>query len=227
DINNPLSNYTKQFKAVEDYTGASKESFKGFQEIMKAFEESLNLAKQENAEHMKNMDAFTKTQEENGPLRAGFAENLQTFDGTLIAEDIRTQTAALERANDQMTSEFQIIEGNNSLLTQTQALQSYIAETNARIEALDAEIMGTLENDFRPAVYKDLLRILQENEYSDRLNEIGLKDLAGEDINAGFNNMIVKTIKALPTYNTDQLASIGLDEELYKNIVTISKKYYS
>ncbi|MBC6148647.1 type VII secretion protein EsaA [Listeria innocua] len=227
DINNPLSNYTKQFKTVEDYTGASKESFQGFQKIMKAFEESLNLAKKENAEHMKNMDAFTKTQEENGPFRAGFAENLQTFDGTLTAEDIRTQTAALERANDQMTSEFQIIEGNNSLLTQTQALQSYIAETNARIEALDAEIVGTLENDFRTAVYNDLLRILQENEYSDRLNEIGLKDLAGEDINAGFNNMIVKTIKALPTYNTDQLASIGLDDELYKNIVTISKKYYS
>lgn len=100
DINNPLSNYTKQFKTVEDYTGASKESFQGFQEIMKAFEESLNLAKKENAEHMKNMDGFTKTQEGNGPLRAGFAENLQTFDGTLTAEDIRTQTVALERAND-------------------------------------------------------------------------------------------------------------------------------
>ncbi|EDK4068457.1 type VII secretion protein EsaA [Listeria monocytogenes] len=227
DINNPLSNYTQQFKTVQDYTGTSKESFQGFQEIMKEFEESLNTAKQENTEHMKNMDAFTKTQEENAPFGAKFAENLQAFDASLTADDIRTQTAALEKANNQMTSEFQILEGNNSLLSQTQALQNYITETNARMEALDAEITGTLENDFRTAVSKDLIRILQENDYSDRLNEIGLKDLAGEDVNVGFNNMLVNTIKALPTYNTEQLVSIGLDEEMYKNVIALSKKYYS
>ncbi|EAE1482758.1 type VII secretion protein EsaA [Listeria monocytogenes] len=227
DVNNPLSNYTKQFKTVQDYTGTSKESFQGFQEIMKEFEESLNLSKQENAEHMKNMDGFTKTQEENAPFGVKFTENLSNFDGTLSAEDIRTQTAALEQANAKMTSEFQIIEDSNSLLSQTQALQNYIAETNARIEAVDAEIMGTLENDFRTAVYDDLLRILRENEYSDKLNEIGLKDLTGEDLNAGFNKMLVKEIQALPTYNADQLASIGLDEEMYKNVVTLSKEYYS
>ncbi|MQT34106.1 hypothetical protein, partial [Pseudomonas helleri] len=89
DVNNPLSNYTKQFKVVQDYTGASKESFQGFQEIMKEFEESLNVSKQENAEHMKNMDGFTKTQEENAPFGVKFTENLSNFDGTLSAEDIR------------------------------------------------------------------------------------------------------------------------------------------
>ncbi|HBB5299620.1 TPA: type VII secretion protein EsaA, partial [Listeria monocytogenes] len=171
DVNNPLSSYTKQFKTVQDYTGTSKESFQGFQDIMKEFEESLNLSQKENEEHMKNMDAYTKTQEENAPFGAEFTENLSKFDGTLSAEDIRMQTAALEQANAKMTSEFQILEDSNSLLSQTQALQSYIAETNARIDAVDAEIMGTLENDFRTAVYNDLLRILQENEYSDKLNE--------------------------------------------------------
>ncbi|MBC8829915.1 type VII secretion protein EsaA, partial [Escherichia coli] len=35
DVNNPLSSYTKQFKTVQDYTGTSKESFQGFQDIMK------------------------------------------------------------------------------------------------------------------------------------------------------------------------------------------------
>ncbi|PSA00215.1 type VII secretion protein EsaA [Listeria monocytogenes] len=227
DVNNPLSSYTKQFKTVQDYTGTSKESFQGFQDIMKEFEESLNLSQKENEEHMKNMDAYTKTQEENAPFGAEFTENLSKFDGTLSAEDIRMQTAALEQANAKMTSEFQILEDSNSLLSQTQALQSYIAETNARIDAVDAEIMGTLENDFRTAVYNDLLRILRENEYSDKLNEIGLKDLTGEDINAGFNKMIVKEIQSLPTYSADQLASIGLDEEMYKNVVTLSKEYYS
>lgn len=44
DVNNPLSSYTKQFKTVQDYTGTSKESFQGFQDIMKEFEESLNLS---------------------------------------------------------------------------------------------------------------------------------------------------------------------------------------
>ncbi|MCD2247852.1 type VII secretion protein EsaA [Listeria marthii] len=227
DVNNPLSNYTEQFKTVQTYTGTSKESFQGFQDIMKEFEESLNVSKTENAEHMKNMDSYTKAQETNAPFGIKFTENLQNFDGSLSAEDIRTQTAALEQANAQMTSEFQVLEGTNSLLSQTQALQNYIAETNARIEALDGEIIGTLENDFRTAVYNDLLRILKENDYSDKINEIGLKDLAGEDLNAGFNNMLVNEIKALPTYNTDQLASIGLDEEMYKNIVTLSKEYYN
>ncbi|MDT0014903.1 type VII secretion protein EsaA [Listeria cossartiae] len=227
DVNNPLSNYTEQFKTVQTYTGTSKESFQGFQDIMKEFEESLNVSKTENAEHMKNMDGFTKTQETNAPFGIKFTENLQNFDGSLSAEDIRTQTAALEQANAQMTSEFQVLEGANSLLSQTQALQNYIAETNARIEALDGEIIGTLENDFRTAVYNDLLRILKENDYSDRINEIGFKDLAGEDINAGFNNMIVNEIKALPTYNTDQLSYLGLDEEMYKNVVTLSKEYYN
>ncbi|MBC2128062.1 type VII secretion protein EsaA [Listeria marthii] len=227
DVNNPLSNYTEQFKTVQTYTGTSKESFQGFQDIMKEFEESLKISKTENAEHMKNMDGFTKTQETNAPFGIKFTENLQNFDGSLSAEDIRTQTAALEQANAQMTSEFQVLEGTNSLLSQTQALQNYIAETNARIEALDGEIVGTLENDFRTAVYNDLLRILKENDYSDRINEIGLKDLAGEDLNAGFNNMLVNEIKALPTYNTDQLAYLGLDEEMYKNVVTLSKEYYN
>ncbi|MBC1998403.1 type VII secretion protein EsaA [Listeria marthii] len=227
DVNNPLSNYTEQFKTVQTYTGTSKESFQGFQDIMKEFEESLKISKTENAEHMKNMDGFTKTQETNAPFGIKFTENLQNFDGSLSAEDIRTQTAALEQANAQMTSEFQVLEGTNSLLSQTQALQNYIAETNARIEALDGEIVGTLENDFRTAVYNDLLRILKENDYSDRINEIGLKDLAGEDLNAGFNNMLVNEIKALPTYNTDQLAYLGLDEEMYKNVVMLSKEYYN
>ncbi|MBC1375903.1 type VII secretion protein EsaA [Listeria farberi] len=227
DINNPLSSYTEQFKTVQDYTGNSKESFKGFQDIMKDFEKSLNISKKENAEYMKNMDGFTKMQEMNAPFGAKFTENLQSFDGALSADDIRTQTVALEKANDQMRSEFQVLEGNNSLLSQTQGLQNYITDTNARIEALDAEIIGTLNNDFRTAVYNDLLRILQENEYSDKLNEIGLKDLTGEDINAGFNKMLVKEIKALPTYNSQQLASIGLDEDIYKNIIILSKEYYN
>ncbi|EEO7553724.1 type VII secretion protein EsaA [Listeria monocytogenes] len=226
DINSPLSSYTEQFKTVQDYTGNSKESFQGFQEIMKDFEKSLNISKKENTEHMKNMDTFTKTQETNAPFEAKFTKDLQTFDGTLSADDIRERTTALEQANKKMTSEFQISEGNNSLLSQTQGLQKYIADTNAQIEALDAEITGTLNNDFRTAVYNDLLRILQENEYSDKLNEIGLKDLTGEDINAGFDKALVKEIKALPTYNAQQLSAIGLDEDMYKNIVTLSKEYY-
>ncbi|MBC1596212.1 type VII secretion protein EsaA [Listeria seeligeri] len=226
DVNNPLSSYTEQFKTVQDYTGTSKESFQGFQDIMKDFEESLNVAKKENATHMTNMDDFTKMQELNVPFEETFTENLQKFDGSLSADDIRAQTAALEQANAQMTTEFQIMEDNNTLLSQTQGLQNYIADTNARINSLDDEIMTTLSDDFRTAVYDDLLRILQENEYSDQLNEIDLKDLTGEDINDGFNKRIVKEIKALPTYNTEQLAGIGPDTEMYKNIVTLSKEYY-
>lgn len=53
---------------MQDYTGTSKESFQGFQDIMKEFEESLNLSQKENEEHMKNMDTYTKTQEENAPF---------------------------------------------------------------------------------------------------------------------------------------------------------------
>lgn len=227
DVNNPLSSYTEQFKTVQDYTGTSKESFQGFQDIMKDFEESLNVAKKENATYMTNMDDFTKMQELNVPFEETFTENLQKFDGSLSADDIRAQTAALEQANAQMTTEFQIMEDNNTLLSQTQGLQNYIADTNARINSLDDEIMTTLSDDFRTAVYDDLLRILQENEYSDQLNEIDLKDLTGEDINDGFNKRIVKEIKALPTYNTEQLAELGLDEEFYKNIVTLSREYYN
>ncbi|MBC1731412.1 type VII secretion protein EsaA [Listeria seeligeri] len=226
DVNNPLSSYTEQFKTVQDYTGTSKESFQGFQDIMKDFEESLNVAKKENATYMTNMDDFTKMQELNVPFEETFTENLQKFDGSLSADDIRAQTAALEQANAQMTTEFQIMEDNNTLLSQTQGLQNYIADTNARINSLDDEIMTMLSDDFRTAVYDDLLRILQENEYSDQLNEIDLKDLTGEDINDGFNKRIVKEIKALPTYNTEQLAGIGPDTEMYKNIVTLSRKYY-
>lgn len=59
---------------------------------------------------------------------------------------------------------------------------------------VDVEIMGMFENDFWMVVYNDLLCILWENEYLDKLNEIGFKDLIGEDINVGFNKMIVKEI---------------------------------
>ncbi|MBM5608750.1 type VII secretion protein EsaA [Listeria ivanovii] len=226
DVNNPLSNYTKQFKTVQDYTGTSKESFQGFQDIMKEFEESLNNSKKENAEYMKSMDAFVKTQEDNVPFAESFTEDLHKFDGSLSADDIRNQTAALEQANDQMTTEFQVLNDSNTLLSQTQGLQNYIADVNARIDALDAEINGTLNDDFRTAVYNDLLRILQTNEYSEELNEIDLKDLTGEDINDGFNKRLVKAIKALPTYNSQQLAELGLDEAMYKNVIELSKEYY-
>ena len=42
DIHSPLANYTNQFKTVQDYTGVSVNSFKGFQDVLKGFGQALD-----------------------------------------------------------------------------------------------------------------------------------------------------------------------------------------
>ena len=60
DVHSPLANYTNQFKTVQDYTGISVNSFKGFQDVLKGFGQALDEGNKSNNTYLEGFNNFQK-----------------------------------------------------------------------------------------------------------------------------------------------------------------------
>lgn len=225
NVNAPISNYTKQFKTVQDYTGTSKESFKGFQELLTGYQKTLQEGSKANSVYNDQLQSAADLQVKNMPSSDLLTKSLDTFDHSLSADSIINETAALKQANQYLYTEFQIIGSNNSLLSQTQSLQNYIKDTNGRITALDKELLATLDSDLNKAVSEDLKRILQGEGAEPQ--QYHLNELTKGDINEGFKKKMASLIQRLPTFKPEDLQDLGLNESKYENIILLSKRFYN
>lgn len=224
-VNSPLSAYTTQFKAVQDHTGISKDSFKGLQEILKTFETSLNETNLNNLKYAKSMESLVQLQNENSLKAKEFNEQLGQFDKGLSSEDVRKVIGSLEDSNKFIHSQFQEREDSLNLLKRTKALQDYTADVNAKINQVNANLTQTLESDLAAAVNKELFEILKQNpDGSD--NHISLATLTDGTINDHFHQQIQALMKTLPSYEPNDLLGLGLPVEEYANVIELANMYY-
>ncbi len=224
-VNTPLSSYTDQFQTVQDYTGTSKETFKSFQDLLNDYEKSLQESGKQSETYGKSLEELLAMQDEHAPFGESLSDNLTKFSADLSADTVLSETRALEQANQLFASEFQAIEGEDSLLTQTQGLQNYIADINSRVMGVDEELQTVLDSELEAAVAEDLKRILQgdaENPEQYTLNKID------PDINDRFKQEIADTIQTLPVFKGNELAKMGLSPETvktYENVADLSQKF--
>ncbi|WP_099223956.1 type VII secretion protein EsaA [Listeria costaricensis] len=226
-VNSPLSNYTDQFQTVQDYTGTSKESFKSFQDMLNDYEKSLQESGKQSETYDKSLEELLAMQDEHAPFGESLSDNLTKFSADLSADTVMSETQALEQANQLFSSEFQAIEGENSLLTQTQGLQNYIADINSRVTGVDEELQTVLDSELEQAVAADLKRILQgdaDNPAQFTLNELDT------GINDRFKQTIADTIQTLPDFDSGVLENWGLSAETlhtYENVTNLSQDFVS
>lgn len=222
-VHDPLASYTDQFKAVQDYTGSSKESFTGFQDLLKGHEKSLLEADQGNKVYGTDLASLLKMQQDHTPFGAAFEDNLQKYTASLSADNVQSQLGALQQANALLYRELTTAENTASLMTQTQQLQNYIADVNSRIMAVDQSLNDTINAEIQDAVRQDLIRILSGDAGgSDEKFTMATLD---PDINKRFTKTIEDSIHKLQYFTEDDAAMLGIDTEAYKKIKKLAKQY--
>ncbi|WP_167629017.1 type VII secretion protein EsaA [Listeria valentina] len=222
-VHDPLASYTDQFKTVQDYTGSSKDSFTGFQDLLKGHEKSLLEADQENKVYGTDLARLLKMQQDHTPFGATFEDNLQKYTASLSADNVQSQLGALQQANALLYRELTTTENTASLMTQTQQLQNYIADVNSRIMAVDQSLNDTINAEIQDAVRQDLIRILSgESGGSDEKFTMATLD---PDINKRFTKTIEDSIRNLQYFTEDDAAMLGIDTEAYKKIKKLAKQY--
>lgn len=221
-VHNPLANYTDQFKTVQDYTGSSKESFTGFQDLLKGHENSLLEADQENKVYGTDLSSLLKMQQDHTPFGTTFEDNLQKYTASLSAENVQSQLGALQQANALLYRELTSSENTTSLMTQTQQLQNYIADVNARITAVDQSLNDTINAEIQDAVKQDLVRILSGG--AGGSNEVFTIASLDPDINKRFTDTLTDSIRKLQYFSEDDAAMLGIDTGAYKKIKDLAKQ---
>ncbi|WP_088840814.1 type VII secretion protein EsaA [Listeria sp. ILCC797] len=224
-VKDPLSNYTDQFGTVQSYTGSSKESFSGFEELLKNQESSLADASKENAAYQESLNSLVAMQEKNAPFGTTFTDNLQKYSASISADSVQGQLAALEQANAVLYAELQTMQDSNSLMSQTQALQNYIQDVNSRITDLDNQLNTTIQADIQEDIQKELAQILSGSAGGESKNYT-IQELRN-DINNRFKSKLEEEIKGLQYFTPEDAAILGIDTDEYNNIKALAAKFMS
>lgn len=128
DIHSPLANYTNQFKTVQDYTGVSVNSFKGFQDVLKGFGQALDEGNKSNSTYLDGFNNFQKMQTDNNLLANNFTNQFNQYMNDMNTGDALKQLSALESANKSISNQFTFSEKEPNILTDASAVQKYLAD---------------------------------------------------------------------------------------------------
>src|SRR5690625_4499204 len=80
EINTPLSNYTNQFRTVQDYTEVSKDSYSGLESVLDTFQTSLSGDVDDNKLFGQDIASVIQTKEAENKITASFGEFFDKFD---------------------------------------------------------------------------------------------------------------------------------------------------
>ncbi|MEI3613019.1 type VII secretion protein EsaA [Pseudogracilibacillus sp. SO30301A] len=221
-VNDPLSNFTDQFKTVQDYTKVSKESYKGLEDVLSGFESSLSEDAQVNQQFSEEIDSVIKIKEDESQIAATFGEFLEQFVNRLGHEDVMSRLAELEKANEQVYREFQLV-GENEPRTKT--IMSNANLIKHRFGQMDENIsyfQNQLHKDIHTKLEKQIRKQLEDAFKDDshvnmKINDLftGLDDIVHTDIR--------EEIKNLPTLDVNEIEKIGLDEQAESDLLTVIK----
>src|SRR5699024_385751 len=224
-INNPLTSYTDRFKAVQDNTKVSKESFSGLEGILETFEDRLSSEVMENEDYLSGVHDFSELQEANTLLAMDFFSQLNDFDNALNNGDVLEQLEQLEAANQAINDQFQQSENDAAnIISDAAALQAHFKNASEQVANLDADLMETINSDLQSQVAGKLSGVFQDALDDEQTNLNTL--FKAPEKNA--QKSLQKQINKLPTLNRKEIEGLGLSKQTVtelKNVIAVTNKY--
>ncbi|PGZ64807.1 type VII secretion protein EsaA [Bacillus cereus] len=223
DVHSPLANYTNQFKTVQDYTGVSVNSFKGFQDVLKGFGQALDEGNKSNNTYVEGFNNFQKMQTDNNLLANNFTNQFNQYMSNMNTGDVLTQLSALESANKIIANQFTLSEKDPNILADASAIQKYLTDVKKQVSEYDTELAGKLESDIQATI----LKRLQKSISNDGQQEVVINSLMKQPdirIKQQIENLITK----LPSLNMEEIAQSDLPDVTklqLKNVIQFTNKY--
>ncbi|MDR4922411.1 type VII secretion protein EsaA [Bacillus thuringiensis] len=223
DIHSPLANYTNQFKTVQDYTGVSVNSFKGFQDVLKGFGQALDEGNKSNSTYLDGFNNFQKMQTDNNLLANNFTNQFNQYMNDMNTGDALKQLSALESANKSISNQFTFSEKEPNILTDASAVKKYLADVKKQVSEYDTELAGKLESDIQETVIKKLKQSMS----NDGKQEIFINTLMKQP-DARIKKQIENLIAKLPSLNMEEIGQSDLPDATklqLQNVIQFTKKY--
>ncbi|MGQ8849182.1 type VII secretion protein EsaA [Bacillus sp. TSA_125.2] len=223
DIHSPLANYTNQFKTVQDYTGVSVNSFKGFQDVLKGFGQALDEGNKSNSTYLDGFNNFQKMQTDNNLLANNFTNQFNQYMNDMNTGDALKQLSALESANKSISNQFTFSEKEPNILTDAAAIQKYLADVKKQVSEYDTELAGKLESDIQETVIKKLKQSMS----NDGKQEIFINTLMKQP-DARIKKQIENLIAKLPSLNMEEIGQSDLPDATklqLQNVIQFTRKY--
>ncbi|WP_257152099.1 type VII secretion protein EsaA [Bacillus pseudomycoides] len=223
DVHNPLANYTQQFKTVQDYTGVSVNSFKGFEGVLQRFGQTIDEGAKSNATYLGGFDNLQNLQTGNNLLANNFSNQLNQFNSDLSTNDVLKQLSALESANKVIASHFNDSDKQSNALTDSTAIQQYLTDVTNKMKSYDEELADKLKKNIQETINEKLKAKLSGN----NTKEIYLNTLMQQPDNQ-INEQIKSLINKLASMDIEEIDRLTLPDETktqLKNVVQVSKKY--
>ncbi|MFC9418704.1 type VII secretion protein EsaA [Bacillus mobilis] len=223
DVHSPLANYTNQFKTVQDYTGISVNSFKGFQDVLKGFGQALDEGNKSNNTYLEGFNNFQKIQTDNNLLANNFTNQFNQYMSDMNSGDVLKQLSALESANKIIANQFTLSEKDPNILADASAIQKYLTDVKKQVSEYDTELAGKLESDIQATI----LKRLQKSISNDGQQEVVINSLMKQPdirIKQQIENLITK----LPSLNMEEIVQSDLPDITklqLKNVIQFTNKY--
>ncbi|MBJ8115512.1 type VII secretion protein EsaA [Bacillus cereus] len=223
DVHSPLANYTNQFKTVQDYTGISVNSFKGFQDVLKGFGQALDEGNKSNNTYLEGFNNFQKIQTDNNLLANNFTNQFNQYMSDMNSGDVLKQLSALESANKIIANQFTLSEKDPNILADASTIQKYLTDVKKQVSEYDTELAGKLESDMQATI----LKRLQKSISNDGQHEVVINSLMKQPdirIKQQIENLITK----LPSLNMEEIVQSDLPDVTklqLKNVIQFTNKY--
>ncbi|MGU3370784.1 type VII secretion protein EsaA [Bacillus mycoides] len=223
DVHSPLANYTNQFKTVQDYTGISVNSFKGFQDVLKGFGQTLDEGNKSNNTYLEGFNNFQKMQSDNNLLANNFSSQFNQSMSEMGAGDALKQLSSLESANKIIANQFMLSEKEPNILADASAIQKYLTDVKKQVSEYDTELAGKLESDIQETIIKKLKKSIS----NDGQQEIFINTLMKQP-DVRIKKQIENLITKLPSLNMEEIVQSDLPDETklqLKNVIQFTNKY--
>ncbi|MGG0245658.1 type VII secretion protein EsaA, partial [Bacillus mycoides] len=223
DVHSPLANYTNQFKTVQDYTGISVNSFKGFQDVLKGFGQTLDEGNKSNNTYLEGFNNFQKMQSDNNLLANNFSSQFNQYMSEMGAGDALKQLSSLESANKIIANQFMLSEKEPNILADASAIQKYLTDVKKQVSEYDTELAGKLESDIQETIIKKLKQSMS----NDGKQEIFINTLMKQP-DVRIKKQIENLIAKLPSLNMEEIAQSDLPDTTklqLQNVIQFTNKY--
>ncbi len=223
DVHSPLANYTNQFKTVQDYTGVSVTSFKGFQDVLKGFGLALDEGNKSNNTYLDGFNNFQKMQTDNNLLANNFTNQFNQYMSDMNTGDVLKQLSALESANKVITNQFTLSEKEPNILADASAIQKYLTDVKKQVSEYDTELAGKLESDIQGTIIKKLKQSMS----NDGKQEIFINTLMKQP-DVRIKKQIESLIAKLPSLNMEEIVQSELPDATklqLQNVIQFTNKY--
>lgn len=225
-IQNPLSQYTAQFDAVQDNTQHSREGFEGLQEILSMFETNLVNGLKPKEDYLTSLADIAKMHEVNTVSFENFSNHLSVFSNGMSDNELLNQLRELELANKAIYEQFQKqAEGSApTIVSEAKVIQQYLIETYQKLESFNGDIAKTLANDLEGNVTDRIQKAFEEIFREERGNLESFLVQADND----YRKRIKNQVEELPPINLSELQEFGLSKQTInelKNVTTLTKEY--